>query len=202
MKNIAIALFIITSISFAMNAQENGITSAAVDTQPVFAKGKMTMDQFFKIYLKYPEKAIEEGKEGIVLISFDVEADGEVTNPEILKGTDQSLDEEALRVVALFPYYQPATKNGNNVKTSLTVPVKFKLTDTPDQNTSLAPKASSEKFPLYVVDDKIVNDDINVNANEIESIRVIKGKKAIAKYGERAGDGVIVITTKRITPGQ
>ncbi|MFS4473351.1 hypothetical protein [Chryseobacterium sp. T20] len=53
--------------------------------------------------------------------------------------------------------------------------------------------------PLYVVDGKI-SDYEKVKAldsNWIKTMNVLKGASASAKYGEKAKDGVIVITTKR-----
>ncbi|WP_158521368.1 TonB-dependent receptor plug domain-containing protein [Chryseobacterium indologenes] len=53
--------------------------------------------------------------------------------------------------------------------------------------------------PLYVVDGKI-SDYEKVKAldpNLIKTMNVLKGASATAYYGEKAKDGVIVITTKR-----
>lgn len=41
------------------------------------------------------------------------------------------------------------------------------------------------------------NQAADVNPDEIESITVLKGASATALYGSRAGNGVIIITTKR-----
>lgn len=45
------------------------------------------------------------------------------------------------------------------------------------------------------------NRGIDINPNDIESITVLKGPSAAALYGVRAGNGVIVITTKKGTKG-
>jgi TonB-dependent SusC/RagA subfamily outer membrane receptor len=61
------------------------------------------------------------------------------------------------------------------------------------QNQQQQPSAK----PIYVVDGKIIDADINnLNHEDIESIHVLKGERAIAAFGEIAKDGVIVITTK------
>ena len=54
------------------------------------------------------------------------------------------------------------------------------------------------KNPLYIVDGKevLVTDVKQMNANNIESIDVLKGENAIKKYGERGKNGVVEITTK------
>lgn len=55
-----------------------------------------------------------------------------------------------------------------------------------------------KKPPLYVIDGKIISSEkIKMDTISIESIRVVKGKEATDLYGEKAVDGVIIITTKK-----
>ena len=42
----------------------------------------------------------------------------------------------------------------------------------------------------------------DLNPSDIESVEILKGPAAAAIYGSRAGQGVIIITTKKGTPGQ
>jgi TonB-linked SusC/RagA family outer membrane protein len=51
--------------------------------------------------------------------------------------------------------------------------------------------------PLYVIDGMFSDPNTTVNPNDIESIQVLKDASAAAIYGSRAGNGVIIITTKR-----
>ncbi|MFD2598511.1 SusC/RagA family TonB-linked outer membrane protein [Sphingobacterium corticis] len=51
--------------------------------------------------------------------------------------------------------------------------------------------------PLYVVDGVISGANRDFNFNDIESIQVLKDASAAAIYGSRAGNGVIIITTKQ-----
>ena len=50
--------------------------------------------------------------------------------------------------------------------------------------------------PLYVVDGRITNSINNVDPNDIQSMEVLKDAASAAIYGARAGNGVILITTK------
>ena len=50
---------------------------------------------------------------------------------------------------------------------------------------------------LYVVDGKVVDNMSNLFPDNIESITILKEKAAIELYGEKAKDGVVVITTKK-----
>ena len=57
--------------------------------------------------------------------------------------------------------------------------------------------------PLYVIDGVPTTGDINMfSLTDIESVEVLKDGSAAAIYGSRAANGVIVITTKKGTPGQ
>ncbi|MHA4842579.1 SusC/RagA family TonB-linked outer membrane protein [Flavitalea antarctica] len=51
--------------------------------------------------------------------------------------------------------------------------------------------------PLYVIDGMFSDPNTTVNPNDIESIQVLKDASAAAIYGSRAGNGVIIITTKK-----
>ncbi len=50
--------------------------------------------------------------------------------------------------------------------------------------------------PIYVIDGTI-SDGLNISPNDIESVSVLKDASAVAIYGARAANGVIVVTTKR-----
>ena len=56
--------------------------------------------------------------------------------------------------------------------------------------------------PLYVVDGVISGANRDFNFNDIESIQVLKDASAAAIYGSRAGNGVIIITTKQGREGK
>ncbi|MBQ1937882.1 MAG: TonB-dependent receptor [Bacteroidales bacterium] len=55
---------------------------------------------------------------------------------------------------------------------------------------------SGSSSPLYVVDGIPAESYPNINANDIESMEVLKDASATAIYGSRANAGVIIITTK------
>lgn len=62
---------------------------------------------------------------------------------------------------------------------------------------------NSGTSPLIVVDNFPYEGDINnINPNDVESITILKDAAAAAIWGARAGNGVIVITTKRGKYGQ
>ncbi|MFC3562433.1 SusC/RagA family TonB-linked outer membrane protein [Pedobacter jamesrossensis] len=51
--------------------------------------------------------------------------------------------------------------------------------------------------PLYVIDGMIADPNTTVSPNDIEDIQILKDASAAAIYGSRAGNGVILVTTKK-----
>lgn len=51
--------------------------------------------------------------------------------------------------------------------------------------------------PLYVIDGMMADANVTINPSDIASIQVLKDASAAAIYGSRAGNGVIIITTKK-----
>jgi len=56
--------------------------------------------------------------------------------------------------------------------------------------------------PLYVIDGILSGDSPILNANDIESVQILKDASASAIYGNRAANGVIIITTKKGLKGK
>ncbi len=66
-----------------------------------------------------------------------------------------------------------------------------------------ATSINADNQPLFVVDGfPIVGGINNINPDEIQSYTVLKDASATSLYGSRAGNGVILITTKRAKKGR
>ena len=80
--------------------------------------------------LKYPEKCRQSKVQGRVTLQFTITEKGEVTDVRVLRGVNEELDKEALRVVSASPRWTPGKdKNGNIVPVKFTFPVMFQLPD-------------------------------------------------------------------------
>ena len=100
------------------------------DIRPVFLHSsdpRTFLEKWVYQYLKYPEEAVRDGIQGRVMVDFIIEKDGKVTEVRVLKGVSEALDAEAVKVVSASPKWKPGRVNGNKVRTSLTIPVEFKL---------------------------------------------------------------------------
>jgi TonB-linked SusC/RagA family outer membrane protein len=68
-------------------------------------------------------------------------------------------------------------------------------------NQNAVTNASTGSNPS-LTQDATVNRIADLNPNEIETIEVLKGAAASAIYGQKASNGVVIITTKRGKPGR
>ena len=78
-------------------------------------------------YLKYPEEAVRNGIQGKVLVDFVIDEGGKVTDVKVLKGVDELLDAEAVRVIAASPAWKPGYVRGKKVKSEISLYVEFRL---------------------------------------------------------------------------
>lgn len=88
------------------------------------------------------------------------------------------------------------TRNGKVV----VVGSYYENTSPKDQaNIVLTPFSGQKDKPLMVINGVIISDmNLNdINVNNIQSINILKGENAKAKYGEKGASGVIEITTKK-----
>ena len=99
-----------------------------VDVQPSFPGGEMAMYEWIGKNLSYPpEMADGPDVTGTVEVQFVIEKDGSVSNIQTMKSLYPLLDKEAIRVVSKMPKWKPGMINGNPVRVSNIIRVKFML---------------------------------------------------------------------------
>ena len=72
-----------------------------------------------------PVYPCEQGISGRVIVSFVINENGQVTDPEVLRRVDKDLDKEAIRIIKSMPRWTPGEHKGKKVKVRLTLPVQF-----------------------------------------------------------------------------
>ena len=108
--------------------EEEAIPFQLVEQKPSFNGGDANeFSKWVNSRLVYPDIAKENGVQGRVTLQFTVEADGRVTNVRVLRGVDESLDKEAVRVVSSSPKWKPGKQRDRAVKVTYTFPVIFQL---------------------------------------------------------------------------
>lgn len=98
-----------------------------VEQMPMYPGGDAALMGYLRDNIKYPTVAAENGVQGRVVVGFVVERDGSITDVNILRGVDPSLDREAMRVVKSMPRWNPGKQNGSAVRVKFQVPVSFRL---------------------------------------------------------------------------
>ena len=193
-----------------------------VDDMPQFPGGPSKLFEFLARNVRYPAEAEKAGAVGRVIVSFVVEKDGSISNAKTVKAIHPALDAEALRVINSMPKWTPGKKNGEATRVKYVVPVTFALqgkdaelsqfsgTVNYDGDAKGAKQINEvvvvgygdqkpDTAPYVIVDGKPIDGSKlkDIDPKTIDRMDVLKSQEAVKKYGEKAKDGVIVITTKK-----
>ena len=79
---------------------------------------------------KYPEQAIRDSVQGVVLLRFVVLENGSIGKVQIIKSLELHCDAEAKRVVKTLPRFIPGRQGGKAVRVWYTLPIRFQLPKT------------------------------------------------------------------------
>jgi len=129
----------------------------SVEIAPEFPGGSDSMMQFIFREIQYPPDARYFGMEGLVVVNFIVDRDGQIYNAKMVKSMEKDLkveevyftlseelqtekeiqdrirqaaidmDDEVLRIMSLMPNWKPGTHKGKPVKVRMNLPVRYSL---------------------------------------------------------------------------
>lgn len=102
-------------------------TYDSVDDQPHFPGGDGAMMKFINRERRYPHDAYQAGVEGRVLCSFIVHPDGSISNTEVLRGVDESLNNEAVRIIGRMPKWVAGKIGETKVSVYCILAIPFRL---------------------------------------------------------------------------
>ena len=199
-----------------LQKNDNDKAYDVVEEMPQYPGGVGKLMEYVSMNVRYPKEAESKSIQGRVIITFVVEKDGSITDAEVIKSVDPALDAEALRVVKAMPKWTPGKQEGKPIRVKYTMPITFALQGgdvIPDGKVKGAnvmnetvvvgigdnAKAIHTNVPYVLVDDKPIDSDKlkDIDPKTIDHMEVLKSKAAIEKYGEKAKNGVIIITTKK-----
>ena len=205
----------------AKDKSVSGEVNVSKVQMPTFPGGQKAMMQYLAENVKYPASAREKKLTGRVIVQFVVEKDGSITETKVMKSVAPELDAEALRIVNSMPKWTPGMQDGKIVRVKFFIPVIFSdgeshktekktqttvvnlkgktMTKEADEIVIISPEPMKQAQPLYIIDGKEATEANikKIDPKKIERIDVLKDKTAIERYGEKAKDGVIVITLKK-----
>ena len=95
---------------------------------PEFPGGHKALFEYLSNNVHYPEQAVKDSIEDRVICQFLVQADGSITDIEVVRSLGYlELDEEAKRVISEMPKWVLKRDPGKYAPVRYTVPVNFKL---------------------------------------------------------------------------
>ena len=92
---------------------------------PEFVGGEEALMNWIEENITYPVLAEVTGVEGKVVVTFDVNDDGTISNVKVKNSVNSILDEEVVSKVESMPKWIPARQNGRPVKMKYTLPINF-----------------------------------------------------------------------------
>ena len=110
------------------DVEDDPIPFVTVEQKPTFNGGDANgFAKWVNSRLVYPEVAKENGVEGRVTLQFTIGKDGRLQDVKVLNSPDESLAQEAVRVVSSSPKWEPGRQRDRTVKVSYTFPVIYRL---------------------------------------------------------------------------
>ena len=98
-----------------------------VDVAPNFPGGVAAFGEYLAANIKYQAADREKKIGGKVFVVFIVEPDGSLSNFKAMRGPSETLNAEAIRVLASSPKWEPGKIGGKSVRVQYTVPINFAL---------------------------------------------------------------------------
>ena len=96
------------------------------DEMPTFPGGDEALLKFLNAKINYPAAALDRQLSGKVHVAFTVDPQGHLHDPHVVRGLGSGLDEEALRLVRIMPWWNPGLIHGQPVWVSITMPIVFR----------------------------------------------------------------------------
>lgn len=97
------------------------------DVNPEFIGGMESMFKYLGENIKYPKQEKIAGIQGTVHLQFVVGKKGEIRDIKVLRGVNDAIDKEAIRVLRAMPKWKPGKQHGKAVSVRYMLPIKFML---------------------------------------------------------------------------
>lgn len=108
--------------------EEDDYVFVLVEDPPLFQGGDINaFHRYIQGAITYPKIAEENAITGTVHVNFVINRKGELTDINILRGVDRSLDNEVIRALKAAPNWTPGKQRGKPVLVRMSLPVRFTL---------------------------------------------------------------------------
>ncbi len=135
--------------------------------QPEYPGGPSELTKFIYQHLRYPQAALDANVEGVVLVEYDIDYQGNVIATKVLHSLGLGCDEEASRVVRLLKFDVPKNRGVHVIfhqkarvqfkkpkpqpKVEQPMQVSYTVSTTPKTEKKEAPKPKEEKTYTYTI---------------------------------------------------
>jgi TonB family protein len=97
------------------------------EIMPQFPNGQNAYFEYLSKNINYPEEAKALGLKGTVIIEFVIDKDGSIINIRVVQSVHKLVDNEAVRVIQNMPKWIPGKVDGDPVKVTYQIPLRFSL---------------------------------------------------------------------------
>jgi len=105
-------------------------TFTKVEIESTYPGGMEAWKRYLNKNFRYPDEAQAQEIQGVVMVQFIVDKEGNVSEVQAVSGPEQGgLREEAVRVIKRSGKWTPAIQNGNKVKSYKNQPITFRMGD-------------------------------------------------------------------------
>ena len=186
LNGIAVPVWYMIPISFTLSGNSpqrqsrfevHGTDTIYLSTneRPSFTGGNEALLKFKAENIKYPPEVKSLGLEGLVVVRFNIEKNGSVSDVRIMQGASPSLDAEAIRVTKSMPAWQPGKEKGKAVKYLYMTSYEFLLTPRkPPVIEEGAPFVVVEEMPVFPGGDSALLAFIRQNTKYPETAKANK----------------------------
>jgi len=103
-------------------------TFTKVEIESTYPGGMEAWKRYLNKNFRYPDEAQNNEIQGVVVVQFIVDKEGNVSDVQAVSGPEQGgLREEAVRVIRRSGKWTPAIQNGNRVKSYKNQPITFRM---------------------------------------------------------------------------
>jgi protein TonB len=115
------------SIEINDSLEERSTVLSSAEQMPEFVGGTKALVRYLRRNVNYPQEIREKEIEDKVYVEFVVNPDGSIRDIKALTGKNETLKEEAVKVVSKMPKWIPGVNQGETVPVRLILPISFVL---------------------------------------------------------------------------
>ncbi len=120
-------LLTFNQLSAQIKKRVGEIDNAQLDAKAKHFKFDNPLFKYLAENINYPPQALKDSISGTVELKFVLEADGTLSNLEVLQSVGGGCTEEALRLIKSIPHWIPPIQFGKPARATYSLPIRFRF---------------------------------------------------------------------------